>query len=90
MNARTRAIVELVVAVVAAIGTVWCWLAAGSAVAVTPVLATEPAKSSMVYSPTMIGVAFLLAMLAGVLAVIGVGRLRGIRAAEIGDRASDR
>ncbi len=44
MTARNRAVVELGVAVVAAIGTVVCWLAAGTAVATTPVLATEPSK----------------------------------------------
>jgi hypothetical protein len=76
VTARNRAIAELGVAVVAAIGTVACWLAAGTAVATTPVLASEPSKITMAYSPSMIALAFILATLAGVLAVVGVARLR--------------
>jgi hypothetical protein len=76
VNPRTRATFELVVAAVAAIGTVACWLAAGSSEVVAPILPTEPAKSSMVYSPTLIALAFLLAIVAGVLVVVGVARLR--------------
>jgi MFS superfamily sulfate permease-like transporter len=76
MTAKLRAIVELVVAAVAAIGCVLSWLAASSTVVVAPVLPTEPAKSSVVYDPTWMIIAFLLAMLAGVLAVIGIARLR--------------
>jgi hypothetical protein len=76
VTGRTRAIVELGVAAAAAIGTVWCWLAARAAVVTAPVLPTEPSKISMVYSPSMIALAFLLAMVAGVLAVIGIARLR--------------
>jgi len=76
VNARTRATIELVVAVVAAIGAVASWLAAASTVAVAPVLATEPSRTAVVYTPPMIAVAFLLAILAGVLVVVGVARLR--------------
>lgn len=76
MTAKRRAITELVVAVVAAIGSVWCWLAAGTTVAVAPVLDGEPTKASIVYAPSTIALAFLLAMLAGVLAVLSVARLR--------------
>jgi hypothetical protein len=76
VNTRTRATIELVLAGVAAIGTVACWLAAASTVVVAPILPTEPAKTSVVYSPTLIALAFLLAILAGVLAVVGVVRLR--------------
>jgi hypothetical protein len=76
VTAKTRAIVELGVAVVAALGTVWCWLAARSAVVTAPVLPTEPSKISMAYSPSLIALAFLLATVAGVFAVIGIARLR--------------
>lgn len=76
MSAKTRAIVELVLAVAAAVGSVVSWLAASATVAVTPVLPTEPAKTSVVYEPTMIALAFLLAAIAGMLVVIGVARLR--------------
>lgn len=76
MTARNRATVELGVAVAATIGAVVCWLAAGTAVATTPVLVTEPSKISMAYSPSMIALAFILAILAGVLTVNGLARLR--------------
>jgi hypothetical protein len=76
VSAKSRATVELVLAAVAATGSVVSWLAAGTTVAVTPVLATEPSKTSVVYAPTMIALAFLLATVAGVLVVVGVARLR--------------
>jgi hypothetical protein len=76
VSERMRATVELVLAAVAAIGSVVSWLAARATVAVAPVLPTEPAKTSVVHAPTMIALAFLLATVAGVLAVIGIARLR--------------
>ena len=76
MTARNRAFVELGIAAAAAVGAVSCWLAAGTEVVTTPVLPTEPSKISMVYSPSMIALAFILAILAGVLVVNGVARLR--------------
>jgi hypothetical protein len=76
MTATSRAFIELAVGAVAAVGCVLSWLAAGSTVAVAPVLPSEPSKSAVVYDPWWIAVAFLLAALAGVLAVVGVARLR--------------
>ena len=76
MTTRNRAIAEVGVAILAALGAVACWLAAGTAVATTPVLPTEPSMVTTAYSPSMIALAFLLAILAGVLAVLGVARLR--------------
>ena len=76
MSAKARAAIELVLAAVAAIGSVVSWLAARFTVVVAPVLPTEPAKTSVDHAPTMIALAFLLATVAGVLLVIGVARLR--------------
>ena len=73
---RRRAVLELVLAVLAAIGSVASWLAAISEVVVDPVLAGEPSTVSRVYSAPMLTLSLLLATLAGVLAVVGVARLR--------------
>jgi hypothetical protein len=71
-----RARVELVLAVVAAVGCVLSWLAARSTVVVAPVLDGEPSTTSLVYSPPLLVLATFLATVAGVLVVIGVARLR--------------
>jgi hypothetical protein len=76
MTGKFRAIIELAVAAVAAVGCVLSWFAASYTVAVAPVLPTEPSQSAVVYDPWWMIIAFLLAMLAGVLAVIGVARWR--------------
>ncbi|MGE2727455.1 hypothetical protein [Mycolicibacterium pulveris] len=77
MRAPVRAVVELVLAVAAAIGCVLSWLAASSTVTVAPVLEGEPATTSVVYSAPLLGLSLLLATVAGVLAVLGIARLRG-------------
>jgi hypothetical protein len=71
-----RARVELVLAVVAAVGCVLSWLAASSTVVVAPVLDGEPMTTSVVYSPPMLVLSLFLATAAGVLAVVGITRLR--------------
>jgi hypothetical protein len=71
-----RARIELLVAVVAAIGCVVAWMAASSTVAVAPVLEGEPQTTSVVYSPPLLVLSLLLATVAGVLAVVGISRLR--------------
>jgi hypothetical protein len=71
-----RARIELVLAVVAVAGCVLSWLAARSTVVVAPVLDGEPQTTSVVYSPPMLVLALILATVAGVLAVLGVARLR--------------
>ncbi len=71
-----RAVVELLLAGCAAVGCVLSWLAAGSEAAVAPVLEGEPTTTSMEYYPPLLTLALLLATAAGVLAVLGVGRLR--------------
>jgi hypothetical protein len=72
----TRARIELLLAVVAAVGCVLSWLAAGSTVVVAPVLDGEPPTTSVQYSAPLVVLALLLATAAGVLAVLGVARLR--------------
>jgi hypothetical protein len=71
-----RARLELVAAVVAAVGCVLSWLAASSTVVVAPVLEGEPQTMSVVYSPPLVVLSLLLAASTGVLAVLGVSRMR--------------
>ena len=71
-----RARVELVLALVAAVGCVLSWWAAGSTVTVSPVLDGQPPTTSVVYSPPMVVLSLLLATVAGVLVVVGIARVR--------------
>jgi len=71
-----RARIELLAAVIAAVGCVVSWLAASSTVAVAPVLDGEPQTTSVVYSAPLLVLSLLLATVAGVLAVVGISRLR--------------
>jgi hypothetical protein len=74
-----RARVELSLAVVAAIGCVLSWLAASSTVVVAPVLDGEPQTTSVVYNAPLLVLSLLLATVAGVLAVLGIARLRSAK-----------
>jgi hypothetical protein len=76
MKSRRRAIVELLLALVAAAGCVLSWLAARSTVVVAPVLEGEPMTTSVVYSAPLLLLSLTLAAAAGVLIVLGVARLR--------------
>jgi hypothetical protein len=71
-----RARIELLLAVAAAVGCVLSWWAASSTVVVAPVLDGEPQTTSVVYSPPLLALSLVLATVAGVLAVLGVARLR--------------
>jgi hypothetical protein len=71
-----RSWIQLLVALVAAIGCVLSWLAASSTVVVAPVLEGEPQTTSAVYSPPLLGLSLLLATVAGVLTVLGIATLR--------------
>ena len=73
---RRRAVLELVLAVLAAAGAVLSWFGAQSIVAVAPVLPDQPQTISVVFSPPMLVLMLLLATVAGVLAVDGIARLR--------------
>lgn len=77
---RRRALLELLLAMVAAVGCVVSWLAAATTVVVAPVLDGEPQTTSTVYSAPMLVLALLLATVAGVLGVLGAARLRRSRA----------
>jgi len=73
------AVIELVLALAAAIGCVLSWLAAVTTVEVPPIIEGEPMTTSSVYSPPLLTLSLLLATVAGVLVVVGVARLRRAR-----------
>jgi len=76
VRVRARGIVELVLALVAAVGSVLSWMASMSTVQVPPIIEGEPLTTSLVYSPPLLTLSLLLATVGGVLAVLGVTRLR--------------
>ncbi|OBB72272.1 putative transmembrane protein [Mycolicibacterium flavescens] len=76
-----RAALELVLAVAAAVGSVLSWLAAPTTVAVPPVLEGEPQTTSVEYSAPMVGLALLLAAVAGVFVVLAIAHWRRDRRA---------
>jgi len=71
-----RHVVQLVLAVVAAVGAALCWSQVRSLVDVPPITDGEPATVSAVYDPPLMFLAWLLATVAGVLIVLGVAGLR--------------
>lgn len=73
---KTRAVVQLVLAGIAAVGCVTSWLAARSSEIAAPVIPTEPSMPTAVYDPSLIVLAVALATVAGVLTVLGVAALR--------------
>ncbi|ART68052.1 hypothetical protein BTO20_05100 [Mycobacterium dioxanotrophicus] len=73
---KIRAVIELVLAVCAAAGCVVSWLAASTTVDVAPILPGEPSTTSVVHSAPLLVLSLLLATVAGVLAVLGIARLR--------------
>jgi hypothetical protein len=73
---KVRAVIALVLAFAAAVGCVLSWLAGVTTVEVPPIIEGEPMTSSVVYSAPLLSLALLLATVAGVLAVLGVARLR--------------
>ena len=80
MTGRAGAVVELVVALAATIGSVLSWLAAVTTMQVPPIIEGEPTTISVVYSPPLLTLSLLLATVAGVLVVLGVVRMRRGRA----------
>ncbi len=70
-----RHVVQLTLAAVAAVGAVLCWLQVTGLVDVAPVTDGQPATVSQVYNPPLMLVVWLLAVAAGVLAVLGVAGL---------------
>ena len=78
MTAR-RHIVQLVVAVIAAATAAVCWSQVRSLVDVAPITDGQPATVSVVYNPPLMMLCWLLATVAGVLVVLGIGGLRRVR-----------
>jgi hypothetical protein len=76
MSRQRHAVVEVTVAVLAAVGAVLSWFGAQTTVTVAPILPGEPQTTSVAYSPPMLVLMLLLATVAGVMAVVGIARLR--------------
>lgn len=60
----------------AVVGTAVSWLHTRSTVTVGPVADGQPVTESVVYHPQLLVLTLLLATLAGILAVVGMVRLR--------------
>ena len=71
-----RHAVQLVLSAAAAAGALLCWGHITSLVDVAPVTEGQPATVSVVYNPPLMLLVWLLAVAAGVLAVLGVAGLR--------------
>ncbi len=76
---KRTALIQLVVAGLAFTGAVASWLAAGSREKVPPIMEGQPEMTTMVYYPPLVLLALVLLATAGVLAVLGVARLRARR-----------
>lgn len=70
-----RPVVQLVLAALAAVGAVLCWLQVRSWVDVPPITDGQPATVSVVYDPPLMVLSWFLATTAGVLAVLGASGL---------------
>jgi NO-binding membrane sensor protein with MHYT domain len=77
--ARYRALVELGLACAALVGAGVSWSYAHYTVSVAPVADGQPVGTSVVYDAQQLLVTMVLAMVAGVLAVVGTARLRRAR-----------
>jgi len=73
--ARFRAVVELALACLAAVGCAISWSAVRSTAVVAPVADGQAVTTSVVYDPQLLLLTLLLATAAGMLAVVGVARL---------------
>ncbi|MBV8966288.1 MAG: hypothetical protein JO191_08955 [Mycobacteriaceae bacterium] len=76
MTGRPRAVLELLLAVAAAVGCVLTWLHSVSTVVIPPIADGEPTTTSAVYYPPLLALAFVLGTLTGVLLVVGLARWR--------------
>jgi hypothetical protein len=76
VSVRGRALLELVLAVAAAVGCVLSWVSASRPATAAPIAPGEPETAVTVYSAPLLTLALLLATVAGVLLVVGVARLR--------------
>ena len=73
------ALIQLVVAGLALVGAIASWLAAGSTEKVPPILEGQPEMTTVVYYPPLVLLALAQLTAAGVLAVLGVAKLRASR-----------
>ena len=76
MTGRRRAVIELALAVAAALGCVVSWVQSRSRVEVAPITDGQPTTTSIDYYPPLLVLALVLATLAGILVVFGLARLR--------------
>jgi DMSO/TMAO reductase YedYZ heme-binding membrane subunit len=76
MIARYRALVELGLACAALVGAPVSWSHAHHPVGVAPVSDGQPFTTSLVYDPRLLLLTLVLITTAGVLAVVGMARLR--------------
>lgn len=81
MIARYRAPLELVLAIAALVGAAVSWSHARHTVAVAPIAEGQPFTTSLVYDPQALLLTLVLLTTAGVLAVVGLARLRRERGA---------
>ncbi len=79
MITRYRALVELALACAALGGAGVSWLHARRPVRVAPVADGQPFTSSLVFDPQQLLLTMVLITTAGVLAVVGISRLRRSR-----------
>jgi hypothetical protein len=77
---RFRALLELALAAAALVGAGFSWTHARFPRGVGPVAEGQPYTTSLVYDPQLLLVTMLLAITAGVFAVLGVARLRRLNA----------
>lgn len=72
--------VELVLAGIALVATGFSWVATRSTIAVAPIADGQQATMSVVYHPQQLVLTLMLATVAGILAVVGLTRLRRTKA----------
>jgi hypothetical protein len=76
MTRRRGALVELILAAVAAAGCVLSWLGSRSVVQAEPITSGEPPTPSVTYYAPLLVLALVLATMTGVLVVLALARLR--------------
>ncbi|GAB1812201.1 hypothetical protein [Mycobacterium sp. MUNTM1] len=79
MNTRYRALLELGLACVALVCSGLTWWHSHHTVVVAPIADGQPSTTSLLYDPQLLLLTLVLLTSAGVLAVIGVARLRRVR-----------
>ena len=75
----TRATIELVVACAAFVCSGLTWSHSHHTVSVAPIADGQPSTMSLVYDPQLLLMTLVLLTTAGVLAVVGIARLRRAR-----------